>query len=236
MSTSGPSGQDGPHAFVADIERPVLDEGDRHHLGHVLRLRTGDTFTVSDGDGHWRLCRFGGTQFGGVVEPVGAVATVPEAQPSITVAFALVKGERPEWVTQKLTELGVDEIRPFLAARSVVRWDEEKSARATVRLRRIAREAAMQSRRCRLPIVHPPARWAEVAALDGAAMAERGAPALDLTHPTVLIGPEGGWAAPELEVGLPRVGLATSVLRADTAAICAGVLLTTERAGMRPFR
>ena len=67
--------------------------------------------------------------------------------------FAPVKGDRPEWTVQKLTELGVDRIVPLRAARSVVRWDGERGAAAVERLRRVAREAAMQSRRCRLPEV-----------------------------------------------------------------------------------
>lgn len=221
----GPSGSDGPHAFVVDIARPVLTDGDRHHLSRVLRLREGDTFTVADGEGRWRVCRLGDP-----VEISGDVAMVPPPSPRLTVAFALVKGDRPEWVTQKLTELGIDEIRPFLAARSVVHWDTVKMARATERLRRIAREAAMQSRRCRLPEIHAPAMWQEVAALPGAVMADRDAPPLRSQQPTVLIGPEGGWAPEELAAELPRVGLGGQILRAETAAIAAGVLLAAARA------
>jgi len=120
---SGPSSAGGPHAFVADLDRPVLDDHDRHHFERVVRLRAGDALTVSDGQGGWRSCRFGEE-----LEPVDEVASVARPEPAVTVAFALVKGERPEWVTQKLTELGVDTIVPFTAARSVVRWDERKAA------------------------------------------------------------------------------------------------------------
>ena len=49
-------------------------------------------------------------------------------EPAITVAFAPTKGERPEWVTQKLTELGVDRIVPIQTGRSVVRWEGERGA------------------------------------------------------------------------------------------------------------
>src|SRR3546814_2905207 len=78
------------------------------------------------------------------------VAEVPAAAPELTVAFALVKGDKPELVVQKLTELGIDRIVPLRAERSVVRWDEAKAASALTRLRAIARAAAMQSHRPRL--------------------------------------------------------------------------------------
>ena len=134
------------HAFVAELAAPVLDAGDRHHLERVLRLRPGDCVSVSDGHGGWRLCRFGP-----VLEPAGEVARDPGPSPTVTVAFALTKGERPEWAVQKLTEVGVDRIVPMAAARSVVRWGPDRAAANVERLRRVAREAAMQCRRTWLP-------------------------------------------------------------------------------------
>lgn len=150
-------------------------------------------------------------------------------KPPITVAFALVKGDRPERIVRMLTEVGVDVVRPFAATRSVVRWDDAKAAAATERLRRVAREAAMQCRRCRVPEVHEPAAFATVADLPGAAMADRDGAPVGLAHPVVLIGPEGGWAPEESTSPLPRVHLAPHVLRADTAAIVAGALLVACR-------
>ena len=110
------------HAFVVDLDAPELDPDDRHHFARVLRLRRGDTITVSDGDGRWRLCRFGDP-----LEPSGPIEHEPPAAPRLTVAFAVVKGERTEWAVQKLVELGVDTVIPFVADRSVVRWDPAKS-------------------------------------------------------------------------------------------------------------
>jgi len=107
------------HAFVADVESPELGPDDRHHLERVLRLRPGDELTVADGAGRWRRCRFGP-----VVEVDGEVEVEPPPAPAITLAFALTKGERPEWTVQKLTEVGVDRIVPFVSDRSIVRWDE----------------------------------------------------------------------------------------------------------------
>ena len=212
------------HAFVADLVAPALDDEDTHHLERVLRLRPGQAVTVSDGDGRWRSCVW---RAGGELEATGPVVARPRPDPVITVAFALTKGERPEWVVQKLTEVGVDRIRPFRAERSVVRWDEAKAAAQVARLRRVARQAAMQSRRVHLAEVADvtdfPAVAAGAASRAGLAAPGGGPPGLD--RPTLLVGPEGGWSDGELACGLPLVGLGSTVLRAETAAVSAGVLL-----------
>jgi 16S rRNA (uracil1498-N3)-methyltransferase len=213
--------------FVADVHVPALDDSDHHHLERVLRLRPGDPLTVSDGAGRWRTARFGDE-----VEVDGAVVECPPVAVPLTICFALVKGERPELVVQKLTELGVDRIVPFVAARSVVRWDPTKAAREAGRLRAIARAAAMQSRRCWLPAVEEIADFAAVAAQPGAARADRGGDPPDLARPTVLVGPEGGWSDEERGIPLPVVGLGDHVLRAETAAITAAALLAALRSGL----
>jgi 16S rRNA (uracil1498-N3)-methyltransferase len=213
------------HVFVADVDTPELTDDDRHHLERVLRLRPGDDVTVADGGGRWRRCRFGP-----VVEPAGEVVVEAPARPPITIAFALTKGERPEWTVQKLTELGVDRIVPFVAERSVVRWDEPKAARHGERLRRVAREAAMQSRRAFLPVVEDLAGFGDVASRPGAAMAAPDGAPPDLARPCLLVGPEGGWSDEELAAGLARIGLGPTVLRAETAALAGAVLLAGLRA------
>jgi len=223
-----PSGRDGPHAFVDDLAAPEVAASDRHHLERVLRLRPGEPLTLSDGRGRWAPFRWGGQP-----ERSGPVVEVAEPLPPIEVAFALVKGERPEWTVQKLTELGVDVIRPMLTARSVVRWDAKRAAANHERLVRIAREASMQCRRSRLPTVVELAPFADAAALPGACVAAPGAGAgPTLAHPVVLIGPEGGWSPDELGGSLPVVRLGRQVLRAETAAITAGALLVALREGL----
>jgi 16S rRNA (uracil1498-N3)-methyltransferase len=214
------------HAFVVDLDGPELDADDRHHLERVLRLRPGEAVTVSDGRGRWRVCRFAA---GGALEVDGPIVTADEPAPALTIAFALVKGERPEWVVQKLTEVGIDRIVPFVAERSVVRWDEGKAARQHERLVHVAREASMQSRRVWLPKVDPVTTFAEAAALPGAARADRGGERPSLATPVLLVGPEGGWSDAERAAPLRRVGLGPTVLRAETAAVAAGVLLANAR-------
>lgn len=224
--TELPSGG-GPLVYVDDLQHPVLRLDDHHHLARVRRVRNGDPVILGDGAGSWRAARMRDEE----PEPVSEVAYCPHPMPTVGVAFALVKGSKPELAVQKLTELGVDWICPFEAARSVVRWDEGKAELAQARLNKVAREAAMQSRQPWLPMVEPVAPFASVAGIDGACLAERGGDAPSLGSPVILVGPEGGWERHELEVDLPRVALSTGVLRAETAAIVAGALLVALRSG-----
>ena len=224
MTGAPPNGQHGPHVLVESVEVPVIADDDRHHLGRVLRLRDGDSMTVGDGAGRWRPCRWGPT-----VGPTGDILEVPAPSPRLGVAFALIKGGRPELVVQKLVELGVDDIRPFAAERSVVRWDEVKATKNQQRLERVAREAVMQCRRAWVPVVHPVVAFEDVARLSGAARADLGGASVSIDHPVVLVGPEGGWTDAERAIDLPVVALSEAVLRAETAAITAGALLAARR-------
>lgn len=225
------------HVFVGDLDHPALSEADRHHLWRVLRLRPGEAVSASDGAGSWRWCRFGTD---GRLEPTGAVLQEAPPRPAVTVMFALTKGDRPEWTVQKLTEAGVDRIVPMVTARTVVRWEADKAARQIARLQAVAHAAAMQSRRAWLPVVGELASFDEVvsagAALTGRhgpmAMAHPGGVPPSLAQPTLLIGPEGGWDDRELASGPALVTLGPTVLRAETAAIAAGLLLCGLRAGV----
>jgi 16S rRNA (uracil1498-N3)-methyltransferase len=216
-----------PHVFVADLDTPELDPGDRHHLERVLRIGAGEELTVSDGNGSWRTCRFGD-----VLEPLDEIRTEPQPAPPVAVAFAPVKGDRPEWAVQKLTELGVDAIVLLTAERSVVRWDGDRAGRHLDRLRKVAREAAMQSRRVRLPVIEGPLPFATVAGRPGACLAAPGGGPITTRTPLVLVGPEGGWSPAELDADLPRVELGPNVLRTETAAVAAGALFVAIRAGL----
>ena len=219
------------HVFVADPAAPELSPADRHHLERVLRLRAGDEISVADGAGQWRRCRLAP---GGVLEALDDVVVAARPRPEVAVAFALTKGERPDWAVQKLTEVGVDAIVPFTAERSVVRWSGERAAAQAERWRRIAREAASQSRRVWLPHVEDVQPFEQVVARPGAVLAEADGDPPTLAHPLVLVGPEGGWSPEELAAGahLPRVRLGDATLRAETAAVVAGTLLGALRAGL----
>jgi 16S rRNA (uracil1498-N3)-methyltransferase len=228
--------------FVADPAAPLLTPDDAHHLLDVLRLRPGELVAVGDGSGSWSPCRVAPVRPGRasrradpaeVVTVDGPVVREPRATPEITVAFAPTKGDRPEWVVQKLTELGVDRIVPVQAARSVVRWDGERGPRAVVRLTRVAREAAAQARRTWLPEI------AQVTTLDELAssgltlrLAQPGGAVPTLGPGVVAVGPEGGWDPDELALSAGDVGLGPTVLRAETAAVAVGTLLCGLRNGL----
>jgi 16S rRNA (uracil1498-N3)-methyltransferase len=250
------------HLFVdsAAALTDVLQVGgeDGHHLGRVLRLRAGETVTVADGSGSWRPYRIRGAPGDGA-GPAGAARAGPRAArggdavisldaagppdeeaalcPSLAVAFALTKGDKPDLVVQKLTELGVDRILPVLAERSVVRLDGPRAAAAVDRWRRIVREAAGQCRRATLPVVEPLGPLPDLAGHPGLVVAERGSsPAADLGPPPggellVVVGPEGGLAEAEVAALRPwaRLDLGPHILRAETAAIAAAAVLSAVR-------
>lgn len=217
------------HAFVASVDEPVLDDADRHHLARVLRLRPGEPVTVADGRGSWRVCRY---EQAGRLDPMGEVVVLPPPAPEVAIAFAPVKGDRPEWLVQKLTEIGVDRMIPVATTRAVVRWEGERAQRHVERLRRVAREAAMQSRRVWLPTVEDLIELHELVEREPVVAAEPGGRRLTPGAGVVVVGPEGGFAPAEL-VRLPnRVDLGPQVLRAETAALVAGVLLTAARHGL----
>ena len=213
------------HVFVDQLDSPTLGDDDQHHLGRVLRLRDGESVTASNGRGQWRACVWRD----GALEVAGEV--VASAAPSVrcAVAFTPVKGDRNEWAVQKLTEIGIDEVIILAPTQhSVVRWsDADKQLR---KLRVVAREAAMQSRRVWLPNIVGLAALHDVCAGDGAAVADPDGVALDAGVSLVVVGPEGGFAEDELPAGVPRVQLGDTILRAETATLVAATLLVARRA------
>ena len=203
------------HVVVDDVSVPVLGDADAHHVFRVLRVGDGAVVSVTDGRGAWRLCRAVGSS----IEPVGDVEVEQPAVVPTTIGFAIPKMDRPEWVVQKLTELGVDRIVLLHAERSVVRWDESRAGKHLVKLARVAVEAAQQCRRVFVPEVVGPV--ASLSFLPDAVAAEPGErPDLGGDH-TVAIGPEGGWTERELAVAADRVSLGPTVLRVETAALVA---------------
>lgn len=224
--------------FVESLETPELSEDDRNHLERALRVRSGTTITVADGTGRWRPAALGPD-----LEPVGEIVTEARPQPSLTIGFAPVKGDRSDLIVQKLTELGVDAIVPLLTERSVVRWDDRRAEKNLVRQTKIAREAAMQSRNPWLPTLHRLRTLCDFLAdrdepagqqTDGTPMrtvlADPGGEPLTGVVSRIAIGPEGGFSPEEL-VGTERVCLPGRILRTETAAIAAAVLAVNARRG-----
>jgi 16S rRNA (uracil1498-N3)-methyltransferase len=226
--------------FVPDLDALTMEADDERHLGQVLRLRPGELVVASDGAGRWRASRFTGLAPAGAgrsarLEPDGPVVTSTRLEPAITVAFVPAKGDRPEWVVQKLTEAGVDRIVVVGSMRAVVRWEGERLRKAVDRLSRVARQAAAQSRRPWLAEVESVPdldRLADHVAPRPLALAHFGGEPPSLGAPVVAVGPEGGWDPSETASGCLLVGLGPTVLRAETAAVSAGLLLCALRQGL----
>lgn len=214
------------HLFVESLAAPSIANDDQHHLARVLRLRDGEGITLSDGAGNWCPASWVGTD--GSARVCGEVHAEPRAA-ELVVGCAIPKGDRPELVVQKLTEIGIDRILFFESTRSVVHWSGDRRDKQLGRLRRVAREAASQSRRVWLPDVGV-CSFADAMALDGVVIAEPGATGrLQPTTRGVLIGPEGGYDEAELAMDLPQVALGPTVLRVETAAIVAAAGLVAWR-------
>ncbi len=210
------------HQLVDDLEAVELDEAADHHVFRVLRLREGEQVTITDGAGRWRSCRVAGRS----LQPDGEVSSIERGDP-LTIGFAIPKSDRPEWIVQKLTELGVDRIVLLEASRSVVRWEPERAERHLVKLRKVAAEALQQSRNVWMPELIGPVPATEL--LPTGVAAEPGGRALSARDRTILVGPEGGWHEDELALAGDRVALAGAVLRVETAAVAAGALLAHSR-------
>lgn len=217
------------HVFVQSLEAPSLNDDDQHHLLKVLRVTESDQITLSNGIGGWITATI---LRNGDIRATSELFLVEPPKWKLCIAFAPVKGEKPELIVQKLTELGIDEIIPLApTARSVVRWDAAKEEKQTGRLQRVANEASMQSRRVWLPVVHPVTQLSELVSRHQVAFAEPGGVEVAAVHRTIVVGPEGGFTPDELDGLVSRVSLGESVLRAETAAIVAGALMTRCRRG-----
>lgn len=199
------------HIVVADVERPQLTDEVEHHLRRVLRLQDGAAVTATDGRGSWVAT----TLRAGGLEVCGEVGFRDRVGRAITIGFAIPKQDRPEWIVQKLTELGVSRILLVHAERSVVRWSPEKATAKVDRLRSVSIEALQQSRGVWLPELGGPVEASGV--LGGSAVAEPGGGAFPSTATRYLIGPEGGWTSTELALADPTFGLGETILRVETA-------------------
>jgi 16S rRNA (uracil1498-N3)-methyltransferase len=227
-------------ASDADVGSVVtLTGAEAKHAAVVRRLRVGETVSVGDGAGVW---------LEGVAEDVSpsrvdvrvssrVVHDVP--RPRIVLVQALAKGDRDELAVQAACELGVDEIVPWQASRSVSRWDGPKAVKGRERWASIVREAAKQAHRAWVPEVLPPTTTAGLAEranrqrvllLDPSASARLSDVEADDRDLVLVVGPEGGISEEELtrltESGAERVVLGDTVLRTSTAGPAAIAVLS----------
>lgn len=224
----------------------ITVEGDEaHHAVAVRRLRVGEAVVLTDGAGTTARGVVASTGKRVLTVTVESVRLHEAPEPAVVVVQAIPKGDRGELAVEVLTEIGVVEVVPWAASRSVAAWKGERAAKSLARWRSTAREAAKQARRPWHPSVAGLATTAEVVALVGAAdlavvLHEEATGSLaTLDVPTagrivVVVGPEGGLAADEVaafvEAGAVAVRLGAEVLRTSTAGVAAVAALLSRTA------
>jgi len=223
-----------------------VDGDEAHHAVAVRRLRVGEPVVLTDGRGRSVTGAVASTGKRAFAVTVASVADLPLPSPSVTVVQAIPKGDRGELAVELLTEVGVQRIVPWAAARSVAVWKGERADKQLARWRSTAREAAKQARRSWFPEVTGLATTDEVAGLvesaPTAVVLHEGATgtigSLPVAGPLlVVVGPEGGLTDEEIAVfesaGAHVVRLGAEVLRTSTAGVAAvaALLSRTQRWG-----
>ena len=235
-----------PSAFAANLASVMLASDEARHLREVLRLKVGDDVYVFDGEGKEFHCRVGESRRDNakleVIEEVDPAR--PESPLQLTLAVALLKGEKFDLVVQKATELGISEVVPVVTKLADIRLrDESDAAKRVARWQRIALEAAKQCGRAVVPRIAIPVPFATLlreadpasrrlmfSERNGQSLMEAEELLAAKEFPLIaLVGSEGGWTDEELalarEVGWTIVTLGGRTLRAETAAIAVVVLL-----------
>lgn len=141
---------------------------DAHHLIRVMRAKAGDQVIVSDGVNREALVRIREPEKDRVVaDIVESLAMDREPAVEVWIAQSLPKGDKMELVIQKGTEIGADRFVPFVSERTVVQLDAKKEGKRIERWQKIAKEAAEQAHRNRVPAVEAPLSWKQLLQLAG---------------------------------------------------------------------
>jgi 16S rRNA (uracil1498-N3)-methyltransferase len=222
------------------LEEARISGAEHQHLTRSLRVRSGERFLATDGEGREFLLESAGARGRELVARILEESTSPPgAGARLTLAIAPPKGGRMEIAVEKVVECGVGAIVPIRTARSVVQ-PRESSGRSE-RWVRVAQSATAQSGRFHLPeiaAVQPLARALEDASSGRILLAHPGSASIPLPDAlsgldgservTIFVGPEGGFTEEEIELGrrfgATEVTLGPNRLRTETAAIAAVAL------------
>ena len=217
------------------------------HLRDSLRIQVGEVVLFGDGvSSRYRAEITAMSKQAMAGRIIETISHSPLQRPALLLGQALLKGEKMDWVIQKATELGVNEIMPLQSRHSVVQIRTERLDAQLARWRRIALEAAQQSEQWRVPTIAPPQSLAgflttRSTGLVTLMLAERqegnSLQTVDLPQDVtesvlVLIGPEGGWSKEEVEIAEQAestlITLGHHILRAETAAVAAISILQSR--------
>ncbi|MGN8025600.1 16S rRNA (uracil(1498)-N(3))-methyltransferase [Microbacterium sp. 22242] len=220
----------------------MLTGAEAKHAAVVRRVRAGEPVTLGDGAGVWLEGEVAAAEPARVEVRILRRREDPRPDPRILLVQALAKGDRDELAVQAACELGVDEIVPWQAARSVSRWEGAKAVKGRERWATIVREAAKQAHRSWVPEVSAVESTADlvrraasqrVLILDPTAQGRLSAVVPDERDIVLVVGPEGGISPEELErltaAGAERVLLGDTVLRTSTAGPAAIAVLNVAR-------
>ena len=235
-------------------DKAIVRAHDAHHLMRVMRAEAGDQAIVSNGANRECLAEVIELNKDHVLlRLVEERPMAGEPRIDVWIAQSLPKGDKLETVIQKGTEIGASAFLPFVSARTIVQYDAKKEAKRLDRWRKIAKEAAEQAHRSKVPEVRDALKWSELLAVceqaqlalfcyekeDGrglkdvlrsARLVEGGGPVL------VIVGPEGGFTAEEAEEaerrGCACVGLGRRILRTETAGLVAASCIFYETGEM----
>ncbi|WP_377643320.1 16S rRNA (uracil(1498)-N(3))-methyltransferase [Oryzobacter terrae] len=225
----------GPGATV------VVDGPEGRHAATVRRTRVGEHLLLTDGAGLRVEAEVVAVGRGTLDVRVVTVATDPEPSPRLVLVQALAKNDRDDQAVEAATELGVDEVVPWQASRSVVQWRGERGEKARRKWEAVLLAATKQSRRTRHPLLGPTSSTAELvrrvpsAALVLVLHEDATTPLATVELPPegdvlVVVGPEGGIAPDELDAlvaaGATAVRLGSTVLRSSSAGPAALAVLS----------
>ncbi|WP_303675109.1 16S rRNA (uracil(1498)-N(3))-methyltransferase [Vampirovibrio chlorellavorus] len=228
------------------------DESVAHHLRTVMRARVGESVVLVDGERR--------QAYVAVLRALERRALTVQVErrlppsdgnlPAVTLAVALIKEQRWDWLIQKATELGVSVIQPIASERTIIKLDEKDFGKKQERWEAVMRSAAEQSEGLFIPAILPPVSVKTLChqgSIQGQRilLAERGAhretlQAILRKHPSAqtllfAIGPEGGWTDAELaqfeQAGFVFAGLGQRIMRSETAAMAAMAAVVYELGG-----
>jgi len=218
-----------------------FDRDESKHISKVLRLEVGEEIIVSAGDGIDRYCTL---TFSGEECTADIIKSIPnENEPSAEIILfqSVIKNEKMDFLVQKVSELGITKIVPVITERTVVKIeDPKKEEKKQERWQKIALEACKQCGRSRIPVVTKALKLKDAIQFfddcDEKIVCYEEEKTQSITRTVkkakclgYFIGPEGGITAEEYkflkEQGFVSVSLGKRILRAETAAICAGAVV-----------
>lgn len=242
-----------PQFFINDelaVGATVSIRGtDAKHITTVLRLSAGDWLVIADGKGCSFRAEISASSAREVIARIAGVYALRTSENPPVLAQAIIKHDRNEWIIQKAVELGVREIIPFSSSRTIPRLSDGVTEAKLARWNRIAVEAAKQSGLPFVPRVADLCSFDELMnrapSFDATLLFWEGERSRDLPSlkdrlqdektKLIVIGPEGGFTAEEVEkaqsAGVVTVSLGRQILRVETACLAAVTICQYETGG-----